>query len=635
MISSVSAHCASRAVRRPIAFAVLCAIAGSAYSQTNSPTVLSPIVVTGSREPQPIDRVTADVVVIDADRIRASNADSVEDLLRREGGIQLSRNGGAGQNASVFVRGTSSANVVVLIDGVRVGSATLGQVEFESLGLSQIERIEILRGPGSSLYGADAVGGVIQIFTRRGEGEPRVTARAAVGTLRSYDVQASVSGAAGGFDYAASLGRESSRGVSAVKPGDRFGNYNPDDDGFKRDTAQAKLGFTPAAGHRIGLNVVASRLNAQYDSSQYLPPTYAPDNTPDFRNKLDTDVFSLDYRGVISPLWTTTALLAHNDDDLKSGGSVINRYRTQRDQLTWQNALNLSTDQQLVVAFEHLKEKARSDSFIDDVSRNNTAVVLGYTGSFGAHVIQADLRHDKNSVYGGNTTGRLGWSMEIASGLRVRALAGTTYRAPSFNDLYYPGYGVSTVTAEKGRSFELGLTWRQGDHQASATVYNNRVRNMIGYEADRTFCPADPAYDYGCARNIGHARLQGATLSGSTRFGALRLAATIDVLDAQDLDQHVRLTRRAAHQENLSADYDMGALSFGGSVVAVGARPEGGVKLSAYETLDLRARWRFTPQWQLEAKVLNATNRAYEPALDYQSVGRQAWIGVRYDGKGL
>ncbi|MEP7298140.1 MAG: TonB-dependent receptor [Burkholderiales bacterium] len=598
-------------------------------------TVLAPIVVTGSREPQPLDRVTADVVVIDAERILASTADSVEDLLRREAGVQLSRTGGPGQSANVFIRGAGVANTVVLVDGVRVGSATLGQAEFESLGLSQIDRIEVLRGPASSLYGADAVGGVVQIFTRRGEGEPRVTARAAIGGYHSYELATGISGAQGGFDYAASLGRESSRGVSALKPGDRFGNYNPDDDGFKRDTAQARLGFTPATGHRIGLNVVASRLNAQFDASEFAPPTFAQDNTPDFRNKLNSEVASLDYRGVISPLWTTTALLSHNEDDLKTGANIVDRFRTKRDQITWQNALNLAADQQVVVALEHLTEKARSTAFTDDVKRNNAAIVLGYTGTFGAHVIQADLRHDDNSVYGGNTTGRLGWSMEIASGLRVRALAGTTFRAPSFNDLYYPGYGVSSVTAEKGRSVEMGLNWRQGVSEAAATVYDNRVRNMIGYEPDSTLCPADPAYAFGCARNIGRARLQGATLSGSTRFGALRVAGGIDVLDAQDLESHTRLARRAAHQENLSADYGMGAWRFGAAALAVGARPDGGVTLGSYETLDLRARWRFTPQWQLEAKLLNATNRAIEPARDYQSLGRQAWIGVRYDGKGL
>ena len=631
MIPASSVPRAPSAARSLLAVAVLAAVAAPVSSQT----VLNPIVVTGSREPQPLDRVTADVIVIDAERIRASTADSVEDLLRREAGVQLSRTGGPGQSASVFIRGGSSANTVLLIDGVRVGSATLGQVEFESLGLSQIERIEVLRGPGSSLYGADAVGGVVQIFTRRGEGETRVTAHAAIGGYHSYELQAGVSGAQGGFDYAASLGRESSRGVSALKPGDQFGNYNPDDDGFKRDTAQAKLGFTPVTGHRVGLNVVSSRLNAQYDASEFLPPTFAPDNTPDFRNKLDTDVIALDYRGVISSAWTTSALLSHNDDDLKSGGSVINRFRTQRDQVTWQNALKIGTDQQLVLALEHLGEKAHSDSFTDDVKRNNTAAVLGYTGSFGAHVIQADLRHDENSVYGGNTTGRLGWSMEVANNLRVRALAGTTFRAPSFNELYFPGFGVADIKPERGRSLELGINWRAGDSEASATVYQNRLRDLIFYETDRTLCPTDPAYDFGCARNIGRARLQGATLSGAQRWGAWRVSGTVDFLDAKDTDTGARLTRRAAHQESLAADYGIGAWNVGAALLAVGARPDGAVTLASYVTLDLRARWRFNPQWQIEAKLLNATNREIEPARDYQSLGRQAWIGVRYDGKGL
>lgn len=627
MIPPVLTPHASTAVRRLLAVAASMALTAPAWSQT----VLTPIVVSGSREPQPIDRVSADVFVIDAERIRASTADSVEDLLRREAGVQVSRTGGPGQSASVFIRGAGAANTVVLVDGVRIGSATLGQVAFESLSLSLIDHIEVLRGPGSSLYGADAVGGVVQIFTKRGDAEPAVTARAAVGGYHSYELQAGVSGAQAGFDYAASLGRDGSRGVSALKPGDRFGNYNADDDGFQRNTAQAKLGFTPAAGHRIGLSVVGSRLDARYDAVE--APTFSPD--PDFHGKLDTDVIALDYRGEINPAWTTTGLVSRGNDDLRSGGNIIDRFRTQRDQLTWQNALKSGPDQQLMLALEYLNEKARSNSFVDDVKRDNTAAVLGYTGGFGAHVIQADLRHDHNSVYGNNTTGRLGWSMEIAQNLRVRALAGTTFRAPSFNELFYPGYGVSTVTAERGRSVELGLNWRQGDSEAAATVYDNRVRNMIGYETDRTLCPADPAYDFGCARNIGRARLQGATLSGSTRFGALRVAASADVLDAKDLDTGNRLTRRAAHQENLSADYDIGAWSVGAAVLAVGARPDGDATLAAYQTLDLRARWRWTKQWQLEAKLLNATNREIEPVRDYQSLGRQAWIGVRYDGKGL
>ena len=612
----------------------------SLAAPVSAQTRLNTVVVTGSREPQALDRVTADVVVIDAERIRASTADSVEDLLRREAGVQVSRNGAPGQSAGVFIRGAGSSNTVVLVDGVRIGSATLGQVGFEAISLAQIERIEVLRGPGSSLYGADAVGGVIQIFTKRGEGEARFFANGAVGGYGSREGHAGASGAQGGLDYSASLGRESSRGVSALKPGDQFGNYNPDDDGFTRDTGQFKLGYTLAPGHRIGLNVVRSRLDAQYDGSEYLPPNYAQDASPDFRSKLRSGVVSFDYRGVIDSAWTATAQLAHNDDDLKSGGSVVDRFRTRRDQLTTQAAWKAGADQQLVLAYEHLNEKAESTLYLGDVKRSNYAFVLGYTGQFSAQVLQADVRHDDNSVYGGNTTGRLGWSMEVMKDVRVRALAGTTFRAPSFNELFYPGYGVSgypgfDVTPEHGRSMELGLNWRNAGNEVGLTVYRNRVRDMIGYEVDNTFCPPTPDYQYGCARNIGRAQLQGATLSGSQRWGALQVSGAIDVLDAKDLDTQQRLVRRAAHQESLAADYDMGAWRFGAALLAVGARPDGTATLAAYETLDLRVRWRFAPQWQLEAKLLNATDRTVEPVRDYQSLGRQAWIGVRFDSKGL
>ena len=615
---------------------VLClALLAAFAAPVRAQSTLAPVVVSGSREPLPIDRITADVVVIDAQRIRESTADSIEDLLRREAGVQVSRTGSPGQSAAVFIRGAGSGNTVVLIDGVRVGSATLGQVEFEAIGLSQIERIEVLRGPGSSLYGADAVGGVVQIFTRRGEGEARVAGNLLVGGHRSLDGSVSVSGAQGGFDYAASLSRQRSRGVSALRPGDRFGNYNPDDDGYARDSAQLRLGFTPAAGQRLGVNLIESRLNSQYDASEYIAPNFSQDATPDFRSKLKSSIASLDYRGEFGPGLAMTAQAAHSDDDLKSGGTEISRYRTQRDQFTLQGAWTPLAGQQLVAVFEHLTERAHSDAFSADESRRNDALVLGYSGQFGAHTLQADVRQDRNSVYGSNPTARLGWSMEVAKGVRVRVLGGNTFRAPSFNELFYPGYGVPTVTPEKGRSVELGLTWRSGSTEVSATAYENRVRDMIGYETNNALCPADPSYQYGCARNIGEARLRGGTLSATHRWGNLRIAATLDVLDAQDRVQNKRLARRAAHQESLSADYDMGAWAFGAAVLALGKRPDGGAELGAYETLDLRARWRIAPQWQLEAKLLNATNRSIEPARDYQQIGRQAWLGVRFDGRGL
>ena len=639
----ISAHSAPRAlppvrnvgagrVRAPllsrVGLAALAVLATSAAVSASAQSLLAPVVVIGSREPQPLDRLTADVVVIDAARIRASSADSVEDLLRREAGVQMSRNGGPGHSAGVFIRGANVSGTVVLIDGVRTGSASLGQVEFESLDLAQIDRIEVLRGPGSSLYGADAVGGVIQIFTKRGEGAPRVVANMAVGGYGSSLAGAGVSGAQAGVDYAASLGRERSRGVSVTTPG-AYG-YNPDTDGFARNTAQFKLGYMPAAGHRVGLNVVQSWINSQYDGAE-------PDDittSSDFRTRLHSSVLALDYRGAITPSWTTTFQLAHNDDDSKAGGAYIYAFRTQRDQITGQAAWQPGVGQQFVFAYEHLNERASSTEYTSGVKRSNDAAVFGYTGQFDKQTFQLDVRHDANSVYGDSDTGRLGWSTEIAKNLRARALVGSTFRAPSFNDLFYPGFGVSTITPEHGRSAELGLTWRDADRDAALTVYRNRVRNLISYQFDASQCPAGTQPSQGCASNIG-ARIQGATLSGGQRWGAWQVRATVDFLDAQDLDKHVRLNRRAAHQESLAVDYGVAAWNVGASLLSVGARPDGTVNLGAYATVDLRARYRVTPQWQLEAKLLNATDHAVEPVRGYAAPGRQAWVGVRFDGRGF
>jgi vitamin B12 transporter len=630
--------------------AVLAALAGSLSLFTSPPslaqtTALAPVVVTGSREPLPLDRLVGDITVIDEKRIRESSADSLESLLSRAGGIQLSRTGGPGQTAGVFLRGSSASSVVVLIDGVRIGSATLGQADLSSLSLASIERIEILRGPGSSLYGSDAIGGVVQIITKRGEGPPNVAAHLAIGQLKSTEADVSVSGATGdkhsGWDYAVGLGRDASDGVSTLRPGDAFGNYNPDRDGFTRTHATLRGGYTLAPGQRIGASHQQGRTRAQFDSAEFLPPTFAQDASPGFRSVLDTRITSLDYRGTFSPQWTTSLQGSTQLDDLVTGANAPDTFKTQRSQLTWQNAWTVSPGQQIVGAVERLDEEVESSSFAGGQKRDNTALVLGYTGvvgESGSHKLQADVRHDRNSVYGNVNTGKLGWAFDLVPGLTLRAVAGTAFRGASFNDLYFPGYGVATVQPERSRSVEVGVQWRDGEQQASATLYHNRVRDLIGYQPDRTFCPPGPAYDFGCAANVSRAALKGATFTAANRFGdfgQFGIRGTLDVLDAKNTDTGQRLVRRAAHQASVVADWASGPWGVDTTLTAVGARPEGGTTLGAYEVLDLQLRYRLSPSWQIETKLLNALDRDYQPARDYQSVGRQAWVGVRFQGTGL
>ncbi len=595
---------------------------------------LDPVIVTATREPQALSRSSADVVVIDRAAVEASAADSVEDLLRRAAGVQIVRSGGPGQPAGYFVRGSSTNATVVLVDGIRLGSATLGQVDFESLSLAQIERVEILRGPASGLYGADAVGGVIQIFTRRGDGPLRTSAHAEVGGLRSAAVDAGLSGRAGAFDYAIVAGHDRSRGISAVKPDDRYGLYNPDDDGYRRTFGNAQLGWTVAPGQRIGVLLMKTRLESHYDGADYLPPTYAPDPSADFRTTLDTTVAALDYRGELGRALTLSARLARQEDDSTSGGASTSRFDTTREQAGVQAAWRYAAGQQLLLAWDHLRERVGGDVLVDTPKRRNDGIALGWSGAFGAHAIDASVRRDDNSAYGDNTTGRIGWAWRPIASLKLRASAGTSFRAPTFNDLYYPFYGVATVQPERGRSVELGAEWRIGTGHIGLTLWQNRVRDLIGYDPDSTGTTCPAGY-FGCAGNVARARLKGATLQVAQQLGSFAIAANVDLLDARDADTGERLARRAAHQSSLTVDWAEGPWSAGSSLLVVGSRPDGGAVLGSYALVDLRAGWRFAPAWRLEARLTNALDRRYEPLLDYNGVGRRAWIGIRHDSKGL
>lgn len=592
----------------------------------------SAVQVIGTRAPTALNRMVADVVVIDRERIRATSADSLEDLLRREGGMQLSRNGGPGQSASVMIRGSAASNTLVLIDGVRIGSATLGQTDLAAISLAQVERIEIMRGPGSSLYGADAIGGVVNIVTRRGDGAAYVSGNLAGGNHRSGEASVAVSGSTEAFDYALGLSGETSDGVSAVLPGDLFGVYNPDDDGFSRYGLSLAGGYSWQKGQRIGLSYSASRLRSQFDSAEYPPPNFAPDASPDFRNRLTTQLTTLQYQGTLSSEWTNLLRASYQTDQLQSGANVVSRYDTTRRQLTAQTTWTPSAQHQWVAAVDLLTESIHSSDY-QAPERDNTGLIVGYTGRFGAQKLQADLRWDHNSVYQNQTTGKLGWGMDLSESWSVRAVAGTAFRAPTFNDLYFPNFGVATLQPERSRSVEAGLNYQAAQSSVAATAYYNKVSDLIGYQPDPNQCP--PGLNFGCAANTSRALLQGLTLQGLQQWGQFQFTLALDWLNAKDTDTDQTLPRRAANQQTLAVDWNEGPWQLGATALRVSQRPDAGVMLPAYALLNLNARWRFERFWQIEARLQNAFDKDYQPARDYQDVGRQFWLGLRYDGKGL
>lgn len=619
----------SHTLLRGLARALACnlVVAGAALAQ-------STIVVSGSRVPLVADRVAADVVVIDAERIAASSADSLEDLLRREAGLQLARSGGPGASASVLIRGANGGHTLVLVDGVRIGAASAGLTEFEGLSLAHIERVEVLRGPASSLYGADAVGGVVQIFTRRSDVGWQAQGTLGGGGSGARNAAGSVSWGDGAFDAALTLADERLRGVSALRPGDLFGNFNPDADGFARQSASARLGMQLSPLQRLQAQASKSHVNSRYDGSEFLPPTYAQNSAGDFRNVLSLWSGSVEHQARWSPDWRSELRLARQSSDSSAGAAAPDRFRTDREQRNAQLSWTPNAQQQLTLALDHLQEQVRSTSYLAPAQRSNRGVALAWAGSFDAWSVQADGRRDENSQFGGVTTGRVGASLKLAPGWRVRAVAGSSFRAVSFNDLYYPGYGVATLKPESGRSVELGVDWRGTQLPNStfnATLYRNDVSELVAYEPDRRLCPADPSYNFGCARNIGRARLQGATLQGVWRSGPWTARGTLDFLDAKDRDSGARLTRRAAHQERYALEWAQGAVALGAEVLSIGARPEGGKTLAAATLVDLSARYKPAQRWTLQLQLRNATNRDHEPARDYQSLPRQWWLALRWE----
>jgi vitamin B12 transporter len=627
-------------IRTPGALAaLLCigALSAATHAQTSTPTsTTQQVVVTANRVPVPLSQVLSDVVVIDEAQLRNATGSSVEDVLRDFAGVQLSRTGPPGQTAGIFIRGASMANTVVLIDGVRIGSATLGQAALEALGLAAIERIEVLRGPGSSLYGADAVGGVVQVFTRRGQrGAPRVQASLHAGRYASSEVQGSVSGVVGEFDLALSASREVSDGVSAVaNPADAFGRYNPDADGFSRGSVSAQLGYAITPSQRIGLRLLDTRLRSQFDSSNSAPPDFLPDPSPDFRNRLNTKLAALTHSATFGAGWRSELTLAESRDELASGAGTTDRFDTRRRQLSWQPSVELAADTTLVGLIERNEVRVLASSLGAAAQRSdNNALGISALGRIDAHRWQVDLRHDDHEVYGAQTTGKLAYAWQAAPQWTLRAAAGTAFRAPSFNELYFPEFGVTTIQPERARSVEVATAWQGDGWSAQATAFDNRVRDLIGYEPDPAACPA--GYPFGCAANVSRARLRGTSLSAQGTSNAWRWRVGAEFLDAKDRNTGARLVRRAAYTGNAMLGYDAAPWGAQVTVNAVGRRPEGGAQLAAYQLLDLGAHWQFAASWRLEAKLLNAFDKRYEPAKDYGALGRQAWIGVRFDSNAL
>lgn len=585
---------------------------------------LQDMVVTATRTEQPLSDLVADVSIVDRETIEASGATGVADVLARLPGIEISRNGGVGNATSLFVRGAETRFTAVYIDGVRVDSQSTGGAQWEQIPLAQIERIEVLRGPAAAVYGSDAIGGVIQLFTRKGEGAAAPYVGVGLGSQGTRKLEAGISGAIGAdkaLDYSLGLAHARSDGFDAKTSG----AHNPDRDGYRSTSGHARLGYQVNASHKLDATLLASRMNSAYDGF-----THKPASPVDDRNHSRLRTAGLNWAAQWTQAYSTRVSVT---DAATRYETTPSPYRTETNLrgYLWQNDYRLGAHRfsaALERREDHLNNPALDAwSTTLNRSRSQDALALGYGYNAGGHTVQINVRHDDDSEFGGKGTGSLAYGYALTPQWRATASVGTAFRAPTLYQRFSE-YGVATLRPETSHNAELGLRYAQGRSSFSATVYRNRLSNLI------LFSGAGPcASTFGCYANVARAQYEGLTLAASHHWAGVQWHGSIDLQNPRDLANGKQLARRAKRHATFGADAQLAGWTLGAELQASGRRFDNAANtnvLGGYALVNLYASTRLARDYTLLARIDNLGDKAYELARTYATPGRTFYVGLKW-----
>ncbi|GGE50853.1 TonB-dependent receptor [Halopseudomonas oceani] len=545
----------------------------------------------------------------DIERLQVNTA---EELLRRATGVNLINNGGPGKSTSLQIRGSSDKHVLVMIDGVRVGSATSGVAALQNLPVEQIERIEIVRGPRSSLYGSEALGGVVQIFTRKGGDGLTPYFSTTVGSRQH---RAGTAGVSGGDDNA-----WFNLGISSLDTEgyDARPSREKDHDGYRELSASLSGGYRFANGLLLDANLLQVESHNDYDSG----------------NKANADSVLRAYgaraRFAPSSFWDVTLQVGRSEDKNENyKGSIFDtRYDTRRDSASWQNDLALSANQLLTVGYDWQQDSISSSVDYPEDSRYNHGLFAQYLLQAGRHEWQLGLRHDDNEAYGEHTTGSVGYGYALTDSISLTTSYGTAFRAPTFNELYYPGYGNPAIEAETSRNLEVGLRGQHRWGSWSANAFRNDIDDMIA---------SVRVGGVSMAENVDKARITGLELEVLTQQLGWSWQANLTLQDPENrsssADDDLLLRRVPEQIFNLDVDRRFGRIGLGASVHAEGRRWDNATNTSdlhGYNTVELRAEYWLSDAWRVQARVSNLFDNEYETAATYTQPGRAGYLTLRY-----
>ncbi|RTZ39755.1 TonB-dependent receptor [Candidimonas sp. SYP-B2681] len=619
------------------ALAVLsCFVSAAASAQAPSAVPeLDQIVVTASRMAQLQKDVIGDVTVIDKKELQKAGQDSIAETLARQPGVQFYNNGGPQTTTGVFLRGTSPAQTLVLVDGIRINSITSGATSWGAIDPAVIERIEIVRGAASSLYGSDAIGGVINIITKK-SGEDRAPAAWAnigIGTYSTFKSSVGLSGAQDGWDYALSTSMAESNGFNASSP--VSGSFNRDADGYSQHALSGSLGYRWKPGHHIGLTAFNGYIDGDFDSGS--DPRVAHAITRQ-------QAYTLTSTDDITDYWQSVLRfgLSKESNESRSYGGSFSFGSLQRS-YSWQNNLKFSDNQNVSVILERLEERPASFSSYTTNRRDTNSAGLIYRGDFDAHHVQASIRNDNISNYGNQVTGGLGYDFDLNDQWTVGVAGNTGFRAPTFADLYYPfeqyyydGWpsgsfqGNPNLKPEKSRNIEARLRYEDDTTRLGLVVYQNKIRDLInGYVCD---------FNFDCtANNTDRATIRGVTLTAQKDFGKTTVRASADFMDPRN-DQPREgegsvLVRRAKQVYLLGVDHRIDALTVGAEYQFIGKRYDDVANtrvMGGYSLLNLTAAYDFSKNVGVQVRWNNLLNKDYTNVYGYNMPGSNVFVNLSF-----
>ncbi|OQW90041.1 MAG: TonB-dependent receptor [Rhodoferax ferrireducens] len=606
-----------RASVRLCATVVSVLVAFPVLAQSQTAGTLGEVVVTATRTQQNLTDVLADITIVDMAQIERSGATGLADVLARLPGVEIQRNGGVGGTTSVYLRGGESRFTAVYIDGIRIDSQSTGGASWEAIPLGQIDRVEVLRGPAAAVYGSDALSGVIQIFTRRGEGGFAPYVGFGLGSDALRKVEAGFSGSQGAFDYSLGLVDEQSDGFNA-KPAPTF---NPDEDGYDSQSVTMRLGWQFNPAHRLEATYLRNDLNAQYDASL----------TADNRAEYELETLGLSWSAQWTPAWLSKLSVSTSHNQYKTLPAPSYLTITDLTNFLWHNEFR--RDRHVLTADLERKEDHLENAPINrDRAQNGVAVGYGFQGE--QNTVQLNLRRDDDSEFGGKSTAGAAYGYALSPHWRVTASAASAHRVPTLFQRFSV-YGTPALQPETSDNIELGLRYTQGASSYGAVLYRNKVANLISY-VTYVSGVGSCVNGKGCYENTARAIYEGLTLSATQRLADVALSASLDVQDPHDAITGKQLARRSRQHATLAADTRIGAWALGAEAQLSGKRFDNAantVVLAGYGLINLRASTPLSKDWALVLTADNVTDKDYELSDGYATAGRSFYAGVKWAPK--